>query len=303
MNFLYIRSSMAIKKHIPNIITSGNLFCGCMATVFAFQGNLVWAAYLVAIALILDFFDGFAARMLGVSGEMGKQLDSLADMVTFGLVPGVVVYQMLSIWVIKQTVTNFDFVAALQGDIKTNPTWMFVLPFTGFILTIFSAIRLAKFNIDIRQKDSFIGIPTPANAILVCSLPLILDLKSIGLLSGNNSLNANLGLNFGELWKSGNLLGGMFEGNAIHNFILNPWFLISLTLVMSYLMVAELPLFALKFKSFKWGPNKMRYSFLLTSGLLLIIFRYMGIPIIILLYVLLSIINNFLNKYRNEVQG
>jgi CDP-diacylglycerol--serine O-phosphatidyltransferase len=303
MNFIYIRSSMEIKRHIPNIITSGNLLCGCIATVLAFQGNLVWASYLVGFALILDFFDGFTARLLGVSGEMGKQLDSLADMVTFGVVPGVIIYQMLSVWVIKQSLSNFDLAAAFHGESKSNPAWMFALPFSGFILTIFSAVRLAKFNIDIRQKDSFIGVPTPANAILICSLPLMLDLHLPGLLSGSSSLNANLGQNFGELWNSGSTLGGLFDGSSLHNFILNPWFLVGLTLVMSCLMVAELPLFALKFKSFSWGPNKMRYSFLIAAAALLIIFRYTGIPIIIFLYVILSIINNFLNKYRNEVQG
>ncbi len=296
---------MSVKKHIPNIITSGNLLCGCVATVLAFQGNLVWSAYAVGIAIVFDFFDGFAARMLGVSGEMGKQLDSLADMVTFGVVPGVLVYQMLSVWVMKQSLANFEIVSILpfHGEVKDSAGWMFALPFAGFILTVFSAIRLAKFNIDVRQKDSFIGIPTPANAILVCSLPLMLDLHLPGLLSGSSSLTPNPLHAFGDLWKSGDALTGMFEGDSLHNFILNPWFLITLTLVMSYLMVAELPLFALKFKSFKWTENKMRYSFLLISAVLLIIFRYIGIPIVILLYVVLSIINNFLNKYRNEVQG
>jgi CDP-diacylglycerol--serine O-phosphatidyltransferase len=265
-----------------------------LATVFAFQGNLVYSAYLVGFALILDFFDGFAARMLKVSGELGKQLDSLADMVTFGVVPGVIIFQMLSISTLKSAISNSTLLGSLQGQPQGCNCWMSYLPFAGFIITIFSAIRLAKFNIDIRQKDSFIGIPTPANAILICSLPLILDLHAPGILSGGSPMDAIL-----------NTIGALSDNHesALKTFILNPWFLVSLTVIMSGLMVAELPLFALKFKNFGWAENKMRYSFLLTTVVLLIVFRYTGIPIIIFLYVILSIINNFLNKYRNEVQG
>jgi CDP-diacylglycerol--serine O-phosphatidyltransferase len=283
------------KRHIPNAITSGNLFCGCLAVVFAFQGNLVWTAYLVGIAAVLDFFDGFAARMLHVSGEMGKQLDSLADMVTFGLVPGVVIYQLMSMWVLRQSVANFDLLASLQGTAPVIPAGYYLLPPAGFLVTVFSALRLAKFNIDERQANSFIGLPTPANTILICSLPLMLDLhsplESSGAL-GHSPLNAIF---------SG--LSGAVSETTLSHWIINPVFLLSLTLISCFLMVAELPLFALKFKNFGWKDNKLRYGFLLVSLCLLIIFQYVGIPIIILLYVVLSVINNLLNKYRNEVQG
>jgi len=280
-------------RHLPNAITSGNLFCGCLGIVFAFQGNLVMTAYLVGIAAVLDFFDGFAARMLNVTGEMGKQLDSLADMVTFGVVPGVVIYQLLSMWVLRQAVANFDLLATLQGNAPAIPASYYLIPPVGFLVTVFSALRLAKFNIDSRQTDSFIGLPTPANTIFICSIPLILDLHSplrSNTALGNSPINALV---------SG--LSGAVNDSDLFRFIINPWFLIPLTLISSLLMVAELPLFALKFKNFRWGDNQLRYVFLLLSVLLLIIFQYLGIPIIILLYVVLSIINNLLNKHRNEV--
>jgi CDP-diacylglycerol--serine O-phosphatidyltransferase len=283
---------MEIKKHIPNLITCGNLFCGCLAAVFAFQGNLVLAAYLVGIAIVLDFFDGFAARMLHVSGEMGKQLDSLADMVTFGVVPGIVMFQLLSICVMKSTLSGFDLVAAIKGEAQRAPALPLWLPFCGFCLTIFSALRLAKFNIDIRQTDSFIGLPTPANAILICSLPLILDLHAPGNFDAIPPLSAII-----------SSLSSVAVHSTYSDYILNPWFLIGLTALLSFLMVAELPLFALKFKNFSWQENKMRYFFLILAMALLIIFQYIGIPIILFLYVLLSVLNNLLNKYRNEVQG
>lgn len=233
---------MNIKKHIPNFITCGNLFCGCLALIQAFNGNLVFASYLVGIGAVLDFFDGFLARILKVHSEIGKQLDSLADMVTFGVVPGTVLYIMLS-----------------NADIQAYPSWIVYL---GFLVTIFSAIRLAKFNTDSRQTDSFIGVPTPAATLFVCSLPLIAHFQpEIG------------GVNF-------------------NIFIENPLFLISVSVLLSYLLIAELPLFALKFKNFEWSDNMLRYSFLIISIILLILFKFIAIPFILLLYVALSVINN-----------
>ncbi len=243
---------MNIKKHIPNAITCGNLFCGCLAIVCAFKGDLVWAAYLVGIAAVLDFFDGFVARLLKVGGEMGKQLDSLADMVTFGVVPGVVMYQMITFSI------NPDY-------INVSSSYIPYLPYLGFLITIFSCIRLAKFNIDTRQTNSFIGVPTPANTILICSFPLINKFQEI----------------YPIFLVTENLL-----------------FFIGLTFLMSYLLVAELPLFALKFKNFGWADNKIRYSFLIISIILLILFQFIAIPFIIFLYIILSIINNMMNKTK-----
>lgn len=241
---------MNIKKNIPNTITCGNLFCGCLAVVCAFNGNLLWTAYLVGIAGVLDFLDGFIARLLKVHSEIGKQLDSLADMVTFGLVPGVVMFMFLS-----------KAVAISLETSGSNMIGLSYLPFLAFLITIFSAIRLAKFNIDTRQSDSFIGVPTPANALLICSLPLI------------NFFQPNVG-NFSLL-----------------PILENIWFLLGLTFLMSYLLVAELPLFALKFKNFGWADNKIRFSFLIASIIMLLLFQFIAIPFIIFLYVILSVIN------------
>jgi len=250
---------MNIKKHIPNAITCGNLFCGCLAIVAAFKGNLVMSAYLVGIAAVLDFFDGFVARLLKVGGELGKQLDSLADMVTFGVVPGMVMFQMLAPEV-QINIHDTQFIFSRSEYYQ----------YAGFIITIFSCLRLAKFNIDTRQTNSFIGVPTPANTILICSLPLIQHFQPTAF--GRNEMTI-LVLN-------------------------NTYFLLGVTLLMSYLLVAELPLFALKFKNFGWADNKIRYSFLIISVILLILFQFIAIPFIIFLYIVLSIISNLTNKTK-----
>lgn len=214
----------------------------------AFEGNLVWAAYLVGIAAVFDFLDGFAARMLKVSSPIGKDLDSLADMVTFGVVPGAVMFMMI----FKVNLNSF-FIAL--PSIAYAPLGCY----SAFLIPIFSAIRLAKFNNDTRQSDSFIGVPTPANAIFICSLALVANEKSIGA-------------------------------------ILNPTILILISCVLSLLLVAPLPLFSLKFKSFDWKKNEIRYTFLALSLILLLSLQFVGIPLIIILYIVISIINNLLLK-------
>lgn len=236
---------MNIKKHIPNAITCCNLLCGCLAIVQIFAGNLVLAAYLVGLAAIFDFFDGFVARLLKVSSSIGKDLDSLADMVTFGVVPGFVVFQLLrtGIEIYNQNHT------AISQDIA----------FIAFMIPILSAVRLAKFNNDTRQAESFIGLPTPANAILIAAFPLILEY-------------------------------GNFE------FILNPIFLCIVSIGLSLLLIAEIPLFALKFKHFGWKDNEIRYIFLGMSLLLLVALQFIGIPLIIILYVVMSLINNMAKR-------
>jgi len=246
---------MTITKHIPNTITCGNLFCGCLAIVNAFNGELIVATYLVGIAAVLDFFDGFAARVLNVKSDIGKQLDSLADMVTFGMVPGIIMYFML----LKGLPSNVDGTMETASDTELFPHWLI---YAAFLISIFSALRLAKFNIDERQTDSFIGLPTPANALLICSLPLI--------------------ENFQQQW----------WGYDVLQYIHNPWFLLGLTVVSSYLMVAELPLFSFKFKIFNWNDNKIRFIFIFAALILLIIFKFIAIPFIILLYIILSAFNN-----------
>lgn len=244
------------KRNIPNAITCGNLLCGCLATVKCFEGNLVLAAYLVGIAAVLDFLDGFAARILKVSSPIGKDLDSLADMVTFGLVPGVMMYKMC---VLCQT-------GVLNLNVVPNRNQLADL--ICFIISVFSAIRLAKFNHDTRQTESFIGLPTPANAILICSLPLIFEFN-----------------------KSATFL----------SFIYNPAALYIISCLLSFLLLAPLPLFALKFKNFKWQGNQIRYLFLIWSLLLLVLLQFMGIPLIIVSYILFSVGNNLINRKKKTV--
>ncbi len=251
------------------MITCGNLFCGCLAIVCAFKGDLIWSAYLVGIAAVLDFFDGFVARLLKVGGELGKQLDSLADMVTFGVVPGVVMYHLI-IAAFERRQSPADLHRCIPSSCDyafCNDHAYTLYALIGFLITVFSALRLAKFNIDTRQTNSFIGVPTPANSILICSLPLILEYHQT------------------DSWNYESVL-------------LNPYFLIGLTVVMSYLLIAELPLFAMKFKNFGWPDNKTRYSFLIITVILLILFQFVAIPFIIFLYILLSIINNVADRRR-----
>ncbi|MBK6523568.1 MAG: CDP-alcohol phosphatidyltransferase family protein [Sphingobacteriaceae bacterium] len=247
---------MNIKKHIPNAITCCNLLCGCIAIIQVFEGNLVLAAYLVGLAAIFDFLDGFAARALKVTSVIGKDLDSLADMVTFGAVPGFVMHKMLEIGYL---VNHRDY------DLIVQNQWLTYIP---ILIPIFSAIRLAKFNNDTRQTDSFIGVPTPANAILICSIPLIVN------------WDTHFDLKHCEV---------------IH-FLIHPYALIFISVLMSILMVVELPLFSLKFKSFGWKGNEIRYVFIALSILGLILFQFLGLGIAIVLYVGLSMVNNLFFK-------
>lgn len=241
--YIYLQPIMNIKKHIPNAITCCNLLCGCLAIVQVFEDNLVYAAYLVGLAAIFDFFDGFAARMLNVSSAIGKDLDSLADMVTFGVVPGLVMFKLIQLSIINYTLpVSISYIA--------------------FLIPIFSALRLAKFNNDTRQTESFIGLNTPANSMVICSIPLILrQHPTVGTL-------------------------------------LNPYVLCVLSVGLSLLLVSEIPIFALKFKHFKWKGNEIRFIFLALSLLMLITLQFLGIPLIIILYVLLSLLTNYLAKRK-----
>jgi len=237
---------MNIKKHIPNLITLLNLFSGCLALLFAFNRQFEMAFFFVCLGIFLDFFDGFFARLFKVSSPLGLQLDSLADMVTSGVVPGLVMFQMM--------------VSHLSPVVEGYLQWF---PYFGFIITLGSCYRLANFNIDTRQTDSFIGLPTPANALFILSLPLVLNhTDSIFLL---------------EL-------------------LTNQWFLLVMTLLSAYMLNAEIPLFSLKIKKFSAKENLLQITFLICSLLLLIFFEYLGIPLLILFYVLLSILNNKILK-------
>ena len=241
-----------MKKHIPNFFTSLNLFFGCIAVTLIFRDQLVVATYLVFIALIFDFLDGFTARMFNSYSPIGKEMDSLADVITFGLVPGAILYKLLQM--------------SDPSSLFANESFLRFFQFFPFIVTLFSAIRLAKFNVDKRQSESFIGLPTPANALLVVSLPLILK----------------------------------YDHFHLASLILHPYFLTIACVVLSYLLVAEIPLFALKFKSFSWKKNAIQYTFLVLSAILLFIFQYVAIPLMIFLYVFLSLVNNTAVYYKKS---
>ena len=240
-----------MKKHLPNLLTLGNLFCGTLATIFAVEGSFVLAGLFVVIGIFLDFFDGFAARLLNVSGELGKQLDSLADMVTSGVVPGIIMFKLLA--------TTHDLGAVGKETVAMNWVGFKFAPIQliGLVLTLGACYRLAKFNIDTRQSESFIGLPTPAMSLFVISLPLILKYSDI---------------------------------EFVQNLITNNYFLILTTLLLTYLMNAEIPLFSLKFKEYSMKNNVVKYLFLLTSVGLILTLHFISIPIIILFYVTLSLV-------------
>jgi len=243
---------MGIKRHIPNIITMLNLLSGAIAIIFAVQGNLVMAGLFVAAGIFFDFFDGLAARALNVKSELGLQLDSLADMVTSGVVPGIVMFQLL-----VQALPGEPLNATDWQSTETWFAWDFPpLALFGLLVAAASGYRLAKFNIDDRQTDSFIGLPTPANALLILSLPLILAFQP-------------------HPWAVA--------------LILNDWFLIGLTILSCYMLNAEIPLFALKFSDWSFKQNKLRYFFIAYCIIMVVLFQFIAIPLIIVSYVVLSL--------------
>lgn len=244
---------MSIKKHIPNTITLLNLLAGLLALIHAFNGNYNEAFSLVCLGIFFDFWDGFFARIWKVQSPIGLQLDSLADMVTSGVVPGLVMYKMLGDIQENQA----------QYNLTEDTYYMGVVPYLGFLITLASCYRLAKFNVDTRQTDSFIGLPTPANALLIMSIPMI-QFHS--------------------------------EFEWLVDFLSNPYVLVGITVLSSYLLNAEIPLFSLKVKSFSWEKYKMQVVFLILSVILIALLEFIAIPIIILLYVILSVVNNTIGK-------
>ncbi len=241
-----------MRKQIPNFITSLNILSGSVAVLFAVSGDLILAAVFVFLGIFFDFFDGLAARTLNAQSEIGLQLDSLADMITSGVVPGIVMFQLLNIGFLG-SMQNFTEVFSAQG---WNVGVKNYLPLLGLFITVASAYRLAKFNVDTRQTSGFIGLPTPANTLLILSLPLILEYQ------------------YSEI---------------IETIILNIWFLMGLIVVSCILLNAEIPLFALKFKTWDFKSNGVRYVFLCLCVVLLVFLKFLAIPIIILLYIVLSL--------------
>ena len=226
------------KKHIPNTITCCNLISGCIATYWAFQGDYRMALLFIVIGAVFDFFDGMVARLLHVSSPIGKELDSLADDITFGFAPSAMV---------------FAFLSPLTSHLSP------LLPFLAFIMAAFSALRLAKFNLDERQTLGFIGLPTPANALFWGSL-----------IVGQGELLGNLPYAF--------------------------WLILLGTFASSWLLVSEIPMFALKFKTWGWQGNEIKYVFLATCIPLLLLLGISGLAAIIAWYVLLSFVNNSQQK-------
>jgi CDP-diacylglycerol--serine O-phosphatidyltransferase len=231
---------MNIKRLIPNLFTMLNLFSGCVALVFVSNAQYELAFYFVSLGIFFDFFDGFFARKFGVSGPLGVQLDSLADMVTSGVVPGYVMYMLL------RDYHAFGFES--------------YVPFLGFIITLGACYRLARFNIDTRQSDSFIGLPTPANSLFFSSLPVIAD---------------------------------YFHQDIDIGIFYNKWVLLLLTFLSAYIMNAEIPLFSLKIKNFSFAKYKLQVFFLVISVLMLVFLQILAVPFIIIIYVLLSILDNY----------
>lgn len=279
--------------NIPNLFTASNMLCGIFAIILAFAGRIDIAPYFIFLAAVLDFFDGFLARLLKQQGELGKQLDSLADMISFGLAPGIIMIIVLVVSITDQSmpdllhrwppdmVIDSDFIVDYTSVVPVYVSVWFdkvsqlknidFLPFTALIIPFFSMFRLAKFNIDTRQSESFIGLPTPANTIFFMAFPLLLS-------------------------KYGGTTG--WEHDLIM-WLIQPVVLIPIIVIMSLLLVAELPLFALKFKSFKWKGNEIRYIFLISCGILISTLLIWSIPIIVLLYLLLSFIQHILRKKSN----
>ena len=224
-----------MKKHIPNTITCCNLVSGCIATYYAFQSNYLMALLFIIIGAVFDFFDGMTARLLHVSSPIGKELDSLADDITFGFAPSAIVFSYLCSFHIH----------------------LLFIPFLAFVMAAFSALRLAKFNLDERQALGFIGLPTPANALFWGSL--IVGLNDSSLFTLHPSL---------------------------------PYLILLGTFISSYLLISEIPMFALKFKTWGWKGNEVKYIFLLTCIPLLLLLDTLGIAAIIAWYVVLSVITN-----------
>lgn len=222
-----------VKKHIPNMITCCNLISGCIATWFAFQGDYGMALLFIVIGAVFDFFDGMSARLLHVSSEIGKELDSLADDITFGFAPSAIVFSYLCSFHIH----------------------LIFVPFLAFVMAAFSALRLAKFNLDERQAMGFIGLPTPANALFWGSL--IVGLHQSGF---------------------------SFEGLE--------WVILAGVFLSCYLLVAEIPMFALKFKQWGWKGNEIKYIFILSCVPILLLLGIIGLAVIIAWYVILSVATN-----------
>ncbi len=276
--------------NIPNLFTAANLMSGILAVIFSLMGRIDLAPFFIFFGAICDFLDGFLARKLNKMGELGKQLDSLADMITFGLAPGIfmMVVMIISLTNLQNELmsptfkTHINYIMTdwknavfynVPNDLDTPLKYT---PFFALFIPFMSMFRLAKFNIDTRQTDSFIGLNTPANTIFFTTFPLILMMEYSSKGYQNSWLIA----------------------------IFQPGFFIVLIGCMSLLLISEIPMFSLKFKHFKWNGNQIRYYFLITCGILITFLLVWSIPLIVLLYIVLSFFDNKLNKKQtHEIQS
>ena len=248
-----------IKKHVPNCITLTNLLCGALSIYFLYiSDNVLLPSIFIILGAIFDFFDGLTARLLKVTSAIGKELDSLADVVTFGLAPS-----LITVEVLKGSLINEGFSIFTANILGLIPLFM----------ALMSAYRLANFNVDERQTVNFIGLPTPANALLWLSLPMLEYFSD----------------------KKIHLWGIYQEGiySQIVDILLNPWFIIIFSVLMGIMLIAPINMFSFKFKNFSWQDNKVRFIFLVISVLLIFIFNCFAIPFIILTYIIISLISNF----------
>lgn len=242
-----------MKKNIPNFITLCNLLCGTIAAWQAVMGNLQYAAIFILLGIFFDFFDGLVARLLHVASPMGKELDSLADLITSGVAPGFILFYVLLRCV--------------------NPSW---LAFTALFIPLAAAWRLAKFNLDTRQTSSFLGLPAPSNALVWAAVGFCFACPTWTRIA---------------LLPIPDVCTWLFTG-------VGPIVLTILAAICSLLMVTEIPLFALKFKNLSWRNNQIRFIFLILSAVLLVLFGIIGIPLVILCYVLVSLVTNHFNPSK-----
>lgn len=240
---------MSIKHQIPNTLTTLNLISGLVSITLAFQQELVWASVLIFFAAIFDYFDGMLARLLGVYSDLGKQLDSLADLVSFGVAPALIMFQLLFM--------------GCEGSCNILEQYH-LTPYFALLIPVCSAFRLAKFNIDTLQEENFIGLATPANALFFASIPLILFIQP----------------------ESFTLIPFPF----MERLFSNTRVLSVLTVIFSWLLISDIRFFGLKFKSASWRGNEFRYLFLIMAALLLFLFSFAAIPLIIGLYLFVSLI-------------
>lgn len=280
---------------VANILTAINMLCGFISVVLALAGRIDLAPIFIFLGAILDFFDGFVARKMGSSGRIGKQLDSLADLITFGLAPGVIMMVMIVLGVDYSSLfPNEDATRVYQNDLTYYvyfqvSAWMQALlyevpnnfdasikylPFIAMVIPFFSMFRLAKFNVDERQTERFHGLPTPLNTLFFMFFPLFFSF---------------------------NLHNWAHQSYLIH-WIFDCYALVGITIVMSILMITDIPLIALKFKNFSWEDNKFRYLLVVKSLIIILVFHLWAIPIIVILYLILSIIENYTTK-KYEIQS